>query len=210
MKRGLPQYRSLYEYDGGSEVDPDDWLRCTRPQRIVAHLAFDPARHPPPPAAHHALLQDLVQYRLMQGEPGRRGKVQQTAAACGGRPAPRAERRAGPGPHRPAAPPRASARAPRNAPAAGPRTPAGPVPGSYCAARPAPRADASLIRQGRLRSPSARDRARPIPPRAPWPDRRSWSPTDRAARLRPRPPAGTPPRDTARPQSRDTRPFRPG
>src|SRR3954452_14789548 len=42
------QYRSLYEYDGGSEVDPDDWLRCARPQRIVAHLAFDPARHPPP------------------------------------------------------------------------------------------------------------------------------------------------------------------
>src|SRR3954454_21913988 len=79
---GLSQYRSLYEYDGGGEVDPDDWLRCARPQRIVAHLAFDPARHPPPPAAPHALLQDLVQYRLMQGEPGRRGKVQQTAAAC--------------------------------------------------------------------------------------------------------------------------------
>src|SRR5256885_11658161 len=61
--------------------------------RIVAHLAFDPARHPPSPAAHHALLQDFVQYRLMQGEPGRRGEVQQTAAACGGRPAPRADRK---------------------------------------------------------------------------------------------------------------------
>src|SRR3954452_818495 len=67
------QYRSLYEHDGGGEVDPDDGLRCAGAQRIVAHLAFDPARHPPPPAAHYALLQDFVQYRLMQGESGRRG-----------------------------------------------------------------------------------------------------------------------------------------
>ena len=70
-------------------------------QAEIAHLAFDPARHPASPAAHHALLQDLVQYRLMQGEPGRRGEVKQTAAACAGPRALRAGRRAGPGLHLP-------------------------------------------------------------------------------------------------------------
>src|SRR6476661_7967623 len=107
MKRSLPQYCSFYYLNGGSEIDPGDWLWCAGSQRIAAHLALDPAWHPPPPAAHDALLQDFVQYRLMQGEPGRRGEVQQTAAACGGRPAPRAEKRAGPGPHRPSRPLRA-------------------------------------------------------------------------------------------------------
>src|SRR4051795_13051095 len=108
---GKAQYCSFYDLNSGGEIDPGDWLWCAGSQRIVAHLAFDPARHPPSPAAHDALLQDFVQHRLMQGELGPRGEVQQTAAACGGRPAPRAEKRAGRGPHRPAAPLRASARA---------------------------------------------------------------------------------------------------
>src|SRR5215213_4513927 len=69
------QYCSLYEYDGGGEVDPDDWLRCAGPQRTVAHLAFDPARYAPPTATHHALFQDLIQHCLMQGASGPRGKA---------------------------------------------------------------------------------------------------------------------------------------
>src|SRR3954471_2991672 len=33
--RGLTQYCSLYKYDGGGEVDPDDGLRCAGSQRIA-------------------------------------------------------------------------------------------------------------------------------------------------------------------------------
>src|SRR5215218_3710746 len=147
------QYGSLYDPDGGGEVDPGGRLRGARPQLVVGHLAFDPARHLPASAACDALLQDLVQHRLVQGTPVPRGEGPRTAAACAAPPAPPAGRRAGPGPHRPAAPPRASGRARRSAPAAGPRTPAAPAPGSCCAGPCAPRAAASSARPARPRSP---------------------------------------------------------
>src|SRR3954454_1138986 len=38
------QYCSLYDSDGGGKIGPGDWLRCAGSQRIVSHLAFDPAR----------------------------------------------------------------------------------------------------------------------------------------------------------------------
>src|SRR3954471_23219031 len=126
--------------DAGGEVDADGRLRGARSQLVAAHLALDPARHPPAPTARHALLQDLVQHRLMQGGPRPRGEAPRRPAACAGPPAPRAGTRAGPGPRRPAARPRASARGPRSAPAAAPRTPAAPAPASCCAGPCAPRA----------------------------------------------------------------------
>src|SRR4051794_23667281 len=173
---GLGAILFILRFGWGGEVSSGDRLWCAGPQRIAAHLALDPTRHLPSPAAHRPLFQDLVQHRLMQDAPVPGGKAQRTAAACAGRRAPRARRRGGRGPHRLSGPLRALARARRNAPATGPKTPAGPAPGSCCAAPPAPRAAASSVQQGRLRSPSARDRARPVPPRAPVPDRGSWSP----------------------------------
>src|SRR4051794_23056713 len=121
------QYRSFYDPDGGDEVDPDDRLRRARSQLVAAHLALDPARHPPAAAARDPLLQDLGQHRLVQGGPGPRGEAPRTRAACAAPPVRRAGTRAGPGPRRRGVPPRASARARRNAPAAGPGTPAGPA-----------------------------------------------------------------------------------
>src|SRR5205823_6890154 len=152
---------SLYDPDGGGEVDEGGRLRGAGPQLVAAHLALDPARPPPTSAARDPLLQDLGQHRLMQGGPGPRGEGPRTRAACAAPPVRRAGTRAGPGPRRPAAPPRASARARRSAPAAGPRTPAGPARVSCCAGPPAPRAAASSTRRARPRSPTARGTARP-------------------------------------------------
>src|SRR5215211_2687590 len=181
---GYRQYRSLCDLDGGGEVDAGRWLWGARSQRVVAHLALDPARHLPTPAALCALLQNFVQHHLMQEALGPRGEGPRTAAACAGPRARHVGTTAGPDPRRPAAPPRASARAQRRAPAAGPRTPVGPTPGSCCAARPAPHAGVSSARPERPRSPTARGRARPRPERAPAPGPGSWSPADRAPRHR--------------------------
>src|SRR4051795_705623 len=97
---GLAQYCSLYDLDGGGEIDPGSWLWGAGSQRIAAHLAFDPTWHLPTPAANHALLEDLLQHRPMQGAPGPRGKARRTSAACGGRHARHARRRGGRGPRR--------------------------------------------------------------------------------------------------------------
>src|SRR4051794_38958298 len=183
----------LNDPDGGGEVDAHGRLRGARSQLVAAHLAFDPAWHPPASAARDPLLQDFVQYRLMQGALASRGEGPRTRAACAVRLAPRAGTRAGPGPRRPAAPPRASARAPRSAPAAGPRTPAGPARGSCCAAPPALPAAASSARPARPRPPTARGTGPPAPPRVPRPGRRSSSPAGTAARRRRSLPAGTRP-----------------
>src|SRR3954468_12437280 len=112
---------SLYDPDGGDEVDPGGRLRGARSQLVAAHLALDATRHPPATVARHALLQDLGQHRLMQGGPGPRGEAPRRPAACVGSRAPCAGTRAGPGLRPPARRPRASARAPRSGPAAAPR-----------------------------------------------------------------------------------------
>src|SRR4051794_24208845 len=190
---GKPQCCSLCDLDGSGEVDAGSWLWGARSQRVVAHLALDPARHLPASAALYALLQNFVQHRLMQEALGPRGKGPRTAAACAGPRVRHVGTTAGPDPRRPAAPPRASARAQRSAPAADPRTPVGPTPGSCCAARPAPHASASSARPERPRSPNARDRAAPRLRRAPAPGPGSWSPADRAAPPPAGPPARTPP-----------------
>jgi len=101
------QYCSLCDSDGGAEVDARDRLWRARAQWIAAHLALDPARHLPASGTRHALLQDLVQHFLMQGEPVLRGEKPQAAAACGAPRARHAGTIAGPDLRRPVAPPRA-------------------------------------------------------------------------------------------------------
>src|SRR5215203_4426202 len=76
-----------YYPDGSGEVDPGGRLGHARPELVAAHLALDPAWHLPASAACDALLQDLVQYRLMQGTPVPRGEGPRTAAACAAPPA---------------------------------------------------------------------------------------------------------------------------
>src|SRR4051794_40480434 len=119
---GKPQCCSLCDLDGGGEVDAGSRLWGARSQRVVAHLALNPAWHLPASAALRALLQNFVQHRLMQEALGPRGKGPRTAAPCAGPRARHAGTTVGPDPRRPAAPPRASAPARRRAPAAGPRT----------------------------------------------------------------------------------------
>src|SRR4051812_5826341 len=106
---GLAQCCSLCDLDGSGEVDAGRWLWGARSQRVVAHLALDPAWHLPTPAALRALLQNFVQHRLMQEALGPRGKGPRTAATCAGPRARHVGTTAGPDPRRPAAPPRASA-----------------------------------------------------------------------------------------------------
>src|SRR3978361_1215190 len=86
------------------EVDARGRLWRARAQWIAAHLALDPARHLPASRTRHALLQDLAQHLLMQGEPVlREGKAassgslrRTTRMACrnGNRSAPSAARSA--------------------------------------------------------------------------------------------------------------------
>ncbi len=103
----VEQYRSLCDPDGGAEVDARGRLMRARAQWIAAHLALDPARHLPASGTRHALLQDLVQHLLMQGEPVLRGEKPPAAAACGAPRARHAGTTADPDPRRPAAPLRA-------------------------------------------------------------------------------------------------------
>src|SRR4051794_5896854 len=107
---------SLCDLDGGDEVDAGSRLWDARSQRVVAHLALNPAWHLPASAALRALLQNFVQHRLMQEALGPRGKGPRTAAPCAGPRARHAGTTVGPDPRRPAAPPRASAPARRSAP----------------------------------------------------------------------------------------------
>jgi transposase InsO family protein len=106
-ENGYVQYCSLCDLDGGCDIDPRCRLWRARAQWIAAHLALDPARHLPASGARHALLQDLGQDFLMQGESVLRGEKPQAAAACGAPRARHAGTTADPDPRQPAAPPRA-------------------------------------------------------------------------------------------------------
>src|SRR3954449_3083968 len=168
------QYRSLKHPDGRCVIDTYDWVWRARAQMVAAHLALDPARGLSAPAAGHPLFEDFVQHRGVQSGPPPRGEAPRSTAIYAGSPAPRAGRRAGPGPRQRAKRLHASARAPQNAPAAAPKPPGAPAPGSWSAAPPERRADASSVHPARLQFPSARDTAPPTPRPAPLAGRGWW------------------------------------
>src|SRR3954470_4097816 len=103
------QYCSLCDLDGGGEVDAGGRLWGSRSQRVIAHLALDPAWHQPAPAALRTLLQNFVQHDLMQEALGPRGEGPRTAAPCAGPRAGHAGTTADPDPRRPAASARSAA-----------------------------------------------------------------------------------------------------
>ena len=67
---GKSQYCSFNNPDPFGDIDSAGGLTFAGTQGVVAHLALDAAGIDPIPARDYALVEDFVQDRLMEGQPG--------------------------------------------------------------------------------------------------------------------------------------------